>query len=412
LAALACVYWNELASWLTQDGEGEPLAILDGVSVWPSVALRIVGIILAIYFVWAAQTKLRTNLTEIAQEMHLDPPDGRPLWKQAVDIAPYIANQLVGVLREGRSVNILGIAWRKLREVFDFSLDNDAREEKASLNIEAAWKAGLRQEQMWHRVARAALCAGIMFAIAIYVFVPLFGLPSAPHRGVLSSNVYWRTTYSLVILMQFLTFLVLDATVLCLLFIGRLRRAQSEWPTETINYYAKILRIKGEPIYDWIDLNFVAKRTQSIGNLIYYPFSLIALLMITRSNIFANFAPSLTIMISLGVSLSVVFTCAILLCWAARRSRDGARSRLTDGIISARGNWATGLSAGGKSVQGAGGDKSRSAEQLETLLVRIDQLKDGAFMPFTQQPLVRAVLLPVGSFGWTALVERGIIPGL
>ncbi|MGO9237354.1 MAG: hypothetical protein ACLP4V_25950 [Methylocella sp.] len=45
-------------------------------------------------------------------------------------------------------------------------------------------------------------------------------------------------------------------------------------------------------------------------------------------------------------------------------------------------------------------------------MIRIDELKEGAFSPFTQQPLVRAVLLPIGSFGWTALVENGTLPGL
>jgi hypothetical protein len=59
-----------------------------------------------------------------------------------------------------------------------------------------------------------------------------------------------------------------------------------------------------------------------------------------------------------------------------------------DGVLFARGHYA-------------------NANQLETLLNRV-----GAFRPFTQQPLVRAVLLPFGSVGWTALIENGMLPGL
>jgi hypothetical protein len=39
------------------------------------------------------------------------------------------------------------------------------------------------------------------------------------------------------------------------------------------------------------------------------------------------------------------------------------------------------------------------------LLQRIDELREGAFSPFSQQPLVRAMLLPLGSIGGTALIE-------
>jgi len=48
---------------------------------------------------------------------------------------------------------------------------------------------------------------------------------------------------------------------------------------------------------------------------------------------------------------------------------------------------------------------------LEMLLRQIDDLRDGAFSPFSQQPLVRAMLLPLGTFGGTALIERVLSAG-
>jgi len=44
------------------------------------------------------------------------------------------------------------------------------------------------------------------------------------------------------------------------------------------------------------------------------------------------------------------------------------------------------------------------------MLRRVEELRDGAFSPFSQQPLVRAMLLPLGSFGGTALLEYLILP--
>jgi hypothetical protein len=76
----------------------------------------------------------------------------------------------------------------------------------------------------------------------------------------------------------------------------------------------------------------VAKRTCCIGSLIYFPFVLIALLIVSRSTVFAHYAPSLTILIWQGISLSIVFGCAIMLWWAAKAARDAADSTINQTI--------------------------------------------------------------------------------
>ena len=44
-------------------------------------------------------------------------------------------------------------------------------------------------------------------------------------------------------------------------------------------------------------------------------------------------------------------------------------------------------------------------EQLELLQQRIEDLNIGAFAPFSQQPLLKAVLLPFAAVGGTTLME-------
>jgi hypothetical protein len=48
---------------------------------------------------------------------------------------------------------------------------------------------------------------------------------------------------------------------------------------------------------------------------------------------------------------------------------------------------------------------------LEILLRRVEELREGAFSPFSQQPMVRAMLLPLGSLGGTALLDYLLLPG-
>jgi hypothetical protein len=117
---------------------------------------------------------------------------------------------------------------------------------------------------------------------------------------------------------------------------------------------------------------------------------------VSRSTVFANYAPSLTILVWQGISLSIVLSCAVMLWWVARATRDGAKQNLTDGLIRA------------KDAE----SNPRLAEQLETLLIRIAELNEGAFSPLSQQPLVRALLFPLSSAGRMTLIESGVLPGL
>jgi hypothetical protein len=45
------------------------------------------------------------------------------------------------------------------------------------------------------------------------------------------------------------------------------------------------------------------------------------------------------------------------------------------------------------------------ASQLKLLRDNVERMRDGAFAPFTQQPILKAFLVPVMSYGGLALVE-------
>ncbi|QBR72208.1 hypothetical protein CU048_14050 [Beijerinckiaceae bacterium] len=447
--ALASVYWEQFAEFVTDNGKGEPILMLQGVSVWPTVLLRGLGIILSLYFIWRAQSGLHDNLREIADEMHLEPADKRGFLKKILSRILTLKKEIASFWRERRFLGVFSYLRKTITSIFDYSLDadpdqtDDRAKEPRSLQVKAAWKAYVGQERFWsRRFWRALTYTLAMFMIFRFVIAPMLGQPTIPARGILAYNAYWWTTRLDVILMLFLTFFVFDATCFCLLFVNKLRRAATQWPLETIKLFEKRMQLQPEIVHDWIDLEFVAKRTRCIGWLIYYPFVLIALLIISRSSVFANYAPSSTILVAQGISLSVVFGCAIMLWWAATSAREATKQSLTDKIIRLQGPSAKerDQSASRREAHSLGNDTGtnqapcaeegtlaaahplpqqkdiddnpRYAEQLETLLRRVEQLRDGAFGPFTQQPLVRAVILPMGSFGWTVFIENGLIPGL
>jgi muramoyltetrapeptide carboxypeptidase LdcA involved in peptidoglycan recycling len=90
----------------------------------------------------------------------------------------------------------------------------------------------------------------------------------------------------------------------------------------------------------------------------------------------------------------IVVACAVALHWSAEASRAQARLRLKDEIVKAKNSK----------------DGGRLAGQLEMLFRYVEELREGAFSPFLLQPVVRAMLLPVGGFGGMTLLEH--LPGL
>jgi hypothetical protein len=122
---------------------------------------------------------------------------------------------------------------------------------------------------------------------------------------------------------------------------------------------------------------------------------IIALIVVSRSRLFANFGLSIPDLVTMGIGVLVVVACAVALRLSAEDSRKKARQRLNDQIAAAKNLDDGGLLAG----------------QLEMVLRRIEEMRDGALSPPSQQPLVRAMLLPLGSIGGTTFLEYLLMPG-
>ena len=239
-----------------------------------------------------------------------------------------------------------------------------------------------------------------MVFVSFSVVTQFFGVPSLPARGDYSYFAYRVTLVPDLILTLLLIFFVLDATVCCWLLVHRLCPKPGQLSTDAIVRVDKGRRLPHEVEQEWDNLKFVAGRTRCVGKLIYFPFVLVALLIASRSSIFANYAPSLSILMTQGFALFLVFLSSIFLWLAATKTKARLKEGLMDRIIDANAPAVSGSVVVCR------------PEQLEALLRRVEELKEGAFSPVLQQPLFRAVLLPLGSFGWAAFVEKGIFPGL
>lgn len=244
-------------------------------------------------------------------------------------------------------------------------------------------------------------------------------------RSVLARELYALTLGANFFAACVLTLFIFDATMLGISFVYGLGRDQSEWPKETREKYSRKLGLIDPPttgetvacmssckgqekekktqlcnseetkqdnaglLDDWIDLEFIQKHTGSINSLVYYPFLAVALSLLAHSAWLSAYPGSPLIAIAEGVGLFVIFCCALALRWAAERARHRAERKFADEIV--------------KMSEKPAEPGKWSRRQLEDLRARIRALDEGAFSPLLEQPIVRALLLPLGSLGLTAL---------
>jgi hypothetical protein len=182
--------------------------------------LRGLGIILSVCFFLRIVGGLRNNLEEIAGEMELRPKPERLL------------RQLTGIQKD-----ILTF-WKWFGSLFHTFRRNNRTARNVPLDVKVAWRTYVGRERIWPRCILAALYTALMIAFFLYVLAPIFGMAmNPPARGTLAFGVYFWTTMGDILCMDFLTFFVFDTTLSCLLFVNKLRRAQSLWPQATLAVY-------------------------------------------------------------------------------------------------------------------------------------------------------------------------------
>jgi hypothetical protein len=366
--------------------DGEIVALSGGVSLWPVIALRFFSLLLSIALLARGLRKLKCNLVEIGQEMRLEDRQR-------------ILEEFYKGKEPERSDRPLVFLKTFIKEIFTTRMHLEADTDKYV--VENKWRILIVQGRLLARAIRVISYTAIMLLFFGLLYDTL-GFPNIPNRDPAVRAFYQAVSGADFTLMLLLTFFVADATLSFWFFVKQLgsRHVESQWPPDTKKTYAEKLGIpEDDPVLEyWSDVNFIAKRSSCLGELIYYPFLLLAILIFSRSAALANFGPQIhvPIFVPLGLSTLILLICAFLLRDAAEFARNVAKSVIADSIVRAR-----------KEPSGFG-----SAAQLEALLARVEGMQEGAFLPFQQQPPVRAVLLLFGSVGLTLLTDFGLIPGL
>jgi hypothetical protein len=215
------------------------------------------------------------------------------------------------------------------------------------------------------------------------------------------------------LLLPLLIVAVADATVLLTRFVRHLNAGRSFYPPETIAQFANALGDEHKALWsqrfcarpeerngtgfamhtlldDWIDVQVVARRSAPIARLVIGPFVVLALLVVARSRLFDNWA--LTPAIAVGVSfyIAVLIGLTFLLKQAAENTRRRALESMQADL-----RW----------MAGSGAPLTGLVEPFKRLIAQVENEQHGAFASFFDQPLLKAILVPLGGAGGTQLFD-------
>lgn len=367
--AAACLY-GFVQYWLPKH---EPAPLFDGVSTVPMVVLQVTAIFFAVAVVAFANGRMRHALSHVAGRLGGTEPDhGLKAMRAAV--------------RDWRSGNegsrraVSPWRWISAAFVSTWKYDVAGFDKGSEKKAAELWSDVLRYNGWWPRFARvgAGLLVGLLLRQAYFANVraeqPLLGQAvTAPGwvEFVLPVMIFWAISYCRDTLGAWQAFIraVGRFDVIGGVIMNR-GRMQNE------------AAVRGH----W-SMDLLVRCTDLIGPVVVLPLILMVLLLLARSTLFEgwNWTPPL-VGFHVGLGVYVLF-----IAIAFQREASHARAAVLDRLREAR------LGAGeGESIE------------IENVMEYIRSRRDGAFVPWTQHPILQTLALPLGSVALITLLETWI----
>jgi len=170
-------------------------------------------------------------------------------------------------------------------------------------------------------------------------------------------------------------------------FIRMFGREVTKWGREVVDRSHRRPPLSEKELSAYNEIFFVARRTQVVAPLIWYPLIVLTLLVVARAPLFDNWTWPASLVLIYLITAAWALGSAILLRRAAEQLRETAlndlrRFRLMRHEVDAK------------------------REAFDELIAEIRDLKTGAFAPLTDQPFIRAVLFPGAALGLLAVGQR------
>lgn len=321
-------------------------------------------------------------------------PGGEPMaWFEGISIWPSnMIRALAFVCAVGALIFAVQSIRERLRQTDERFFPGDAAAAGLPgdrIDPGPVWR-GYKENMAISRIAKSALLEWLALMVFFSALWAVFGSAYVPARSAISYKIHiWA-----VMLPVFATQFLLVFVTVAVRHTNRLAAAlsrETRWPDGVRKRFG--LPVSTQPAHfdDWLDLQVIAWQSETVNSLLYFPFICLLLLLLARNRIFDNWSWSPALLIVFAVSFLYLILSALRLRWTAERARENALRALQRKLLVLQ---AEGVQNG-----------AALAEQCRTLIAHMTGLTRGAFLPFSQQPVVRAILALAGGLSGAALLE-------
>jgi hypothetical protein len=397
----------------------EPFAWFKGLSIWPSVIVRLAAAVFAILAIVVAQDRLDRLKNELTQRFFAKCSSGTVL------VSNQSAQADVTIKTSGNGQK----TGRLVRDLKGFWLANES-EQSASATTSISEGKGKHEYPLWlqyleltgprQRFMRVVGCVAVyIFVFRLLTEVGVFTAASVPVRGEWSHVLDRAISHSEVAVYCMLLFFVVDATIL------------------TANLIEKLTPYIPNPkdLNEADAIHHINELTKAVSGLVYLPFSVLFMMIVARNPLFDAYAwPPLTIA-HFGSGLLLIVVAAVTLQGRARAAKQTALDSIDRQIITQLETEATvprvpvqvktpapvgpdrgamerdpygfGAPQGLQRVSGVTEpDPEISEKLLREKRNQITAFTSVAFREWHHNPIFRAILIPLGGVGSLQLLEK------
>jgi hypothetical protein len=252
----------------------------------------------------------------------------------------------------------------------------------------------------------------LLLAVALIAMVYIFGFPHVPYRGLASLTANFVVLLFVIAILLFLVVMTATTTWHCTALIKNIAQKPSKWPAKILPTFGAAPALGDQQgakqwqelrntlermdmkyfLGDWIDIQFTAELTESVGSMAYYPFGVLTLMVISRNKIFDHWDMPVGLLLVYLVCAGLVLGSKLYLRHVSMDARDEVARQLEKLL----------LALGGIPTESA-----RTVEkQLGQTIARTKALRQGAYLPLTQEPVIQAFMLPFGGWGGITLLQH------
>lgn len=380
----------------------EPFGLLQGISFWPSQLLRLLAIVVAVGLLLKGRRLLRKGFATVEAEYPRlaapgpgsDQPPGDRTFLAAVHRFRRCSETSAG----GAPFADVPRLWRTYRRAEAEPEETGARDPRTGKDEAEGGQAGA-DDLPFVLACLPSWLAAILFVVlflltGVVLRMVLGGSPNTPTRGEIELYVNKAILFFAVVSFLLLLFHACSESFRAV-WLARRLQSRDQWPDGLVRRYELKLSPTGvvtpgvrRAIDHWLDVGLIARVTEPVQRIVFYPFLVLALLILARSPLFDAWSTPGFLLALFSLFIALVVAAAWRLRTTAESLRQRAQQSLTREIADAR----------------IAGDEGL-ATRLEAMRDYTESLATGAFLPFSRQPLVRAALTVAGSWSGITLLE-------